>query len=143
MMKTIIAILLLTFSGSAYADSVRCKGVYTPAIGNQKLSIQIDIVIPDLRSGNLAFLSFENKPNRSIDTGVGEGIIEIKRELKNTTRYDFIVTRMPTKSGDSLIGFFLDHTYIYSLRADLWKAGMPFSFYDSLTNEFITGNCEK
>ena len=77
-------------------------------------------------------------------TKVGIGTIQINEQMgaaKSSHRHKFIVTRLPG-NGNSLIGFYVTGPYVNSIRADLWKKGKPFIYFDSYNNEVIKGHCE-
>ncbi len=162
-MKVITALVILVSLvqvGSALAAPlvVRCSAEKPWLIKSRTVEIQIDIVLPE-RLNQFVWVADQDLENLNLpsDRSVGLGTIEItewvydaaetlpkslvKKGRGHSRRHKFIVTDMPSEKI-SLIGFYLDGPFIYSIRADLWKKEKPFTSWSMRRNEVFKGRCD-
>ena len=142
-----ITLCFLISNANASPLIVRCLGSST--IWGNTVKIKIEITLPDKLDQVLTTSSLKDKNTELLQqpspyTSVGMGTIQIIEQIgsqKSSHRHKFIVTRLPD-SYNSLIGFYVTGPYVNSIRADLWKKGKPFIYFDSYNNEIIKGHCE-
>ena len=76
----------------------------------------------------------------------GLGSIEIAERMGSASeshRHDFVVTQLPSLKGRrSLHGFYVTSGRLYVIQADFWKAGRPFTSFDTYLSEIVRGTCE-
>jgi hypothetical protein len=110
----------------------------------QTIDVEIEIALPAERDKAVSIYSLKTKEPEILNSlSVGIGTIQVIEQLgdsKSSHRHQFIVTRLPDDEN-SLIGFFLVDSYVYAIRADLWKKNKSFLYFDSFNNEVVRGTC--
>lgn len=124
------------------AEFLRCQGE-TEIMGTKQM-VNIDILLPVEQNLVLSLLEKEHGELDSIIGAlpVGKGVIEVRIGIGESERNVLIVTRMLSREN-ALIGFFVDRTYVHTIRVDCWKEGCPFFYYDPFWNKFIKGSCNQ
>ncbi len=145
-MKFIIGLLstlclLVPYHLEAGPLTIRCSGF--GLWGDQKVKVQIEIVLPEKKDRGVMLWSKEKQKAEIVIpiVAVGLGTIQINEQLgeaKSSHRHQFFVTRLPDNEN-SLIGFYFSNSYVNTIRVDLWKKDMPFTYFDTYNNEIIQG----
>jgi len=130
------------FAPVALSDILHCTGEIT--FMEQQTPVRIDIVLPVENNLNVTLVDNSSELLEVLVAGVGKGVIEIQY-AGEPERHVFIQTRKGSeKSGISLVGFYVDRTYVHVVRVDVWKTDKPFYFLDPFLShsKIITGNCD-
>jgi hypothetical protein len=121
------------------AEILRCEVRNYGPFGD----IRVDIVVPDAFDLSLSARSKDGTTHDFVAMDVGVGLVEIGApKFIKPMRHKFIVTRQGSEAN-SLLGFFIDETYITVIRVDTWEKGKPIYLYDPyLPDKVVTGLCQ-